>query len=426
MRKTNGVLWKAKRQRKSGLALLGVLAALLPLLALAWHAATSAEATVADATPRAIGPGVYPPATQRAALPHHRTYSVLRQSDGYALYVSDTPEMSILVAQLPDHFGSEATDVVETLALSPDQRWLAIDGMHDHGDFTWLVNTSDNTLRAVPDDASGNFLHWMPDGEHFLFRPYLPTRPADSAWNPGLWIVDAASGTHVNLALPDDLPATDLIDAAPSPDGARIILSVTPGLGLGSTVWMASPDGLSLTPLFPSSADVGLFAWSPDGRHIAYETIIDSTVPFRPAGLWTMNADGSAAREIALADGGHGFAPTWSPDGTRLAFVARLNPADAHADIAAGALQSAVQIANLADGRLTTVAAPAQTGQPRNIAPTWQPDGTLNFIAMPASNGPGAALAPAMFWHVASLATTPRLTLMPPAGTFTAAVALVP
>jgi len=426
MQKTNGHQRKRAARRIPGIVLLGVLAALLPLLALAWHVATIAAATPASIAPHAVGPRAYPPATQRAALPHHRIYSVTRQSGGYALYSADTSGTTVFVAQLPDHFGSEQTDVVQTLALSPDQHWLALDGMHDHGDFTWLVSTTTDALRTVPDDANGNFLHWMPDGEHFLFRPFLPTRPSGTDWNPGLWIVDAASGTHVNLTLPGNLPATDLIDAAPAPDGTRIILSVTAGLGQGSSTWMASPDGLSIQPLFQSVADVGLFAWSADGQHIAYETIADSTVPFRPAGLWVLNTSNATAQQIAQADGGHGFAPAWSPDGTRLAFVTRLNATDAHADIAAGALQSAVQTVSLADGQLSTVASPAQTDQPRNIDPTWQADGTLDFTAMPASNNPGAALAPAAFWHATSLTGSVHLALLRPSAGLTAATALVP
>jgi Tol biopolymer transport system component len=409
------------------------LGALLGMLALAWHLAGGDVTSSAPSALVAIGPRAYPPAAARAALPHQRIYSIVRQNDGYTLLATDTTGTTIAIATLPDQFGSEATDVIAALALSPDQHWLAIDGMHDHGDFTWVVATGSKTLRTVPEDANGNFLHWLPDGEHFLFRPFLPTRAADTTWNPGLWIVDAASGTHVNLALPGDLPATDLVDAAPSPDGASIILSVSPGLGLGSSVWLATPDGLSLHPLFHSTADVGLFAWSPDGHHVAFETIADTTVPFRPAGLWLMAPDGSDAHQIALADGGHGYAPAWSPDGTQLAFVVRLNPGASSADTSAGALVSAVQIATphfagqqFQSASIRTVATPTQTGQPRNLAPAWQADGTLIFTSMAASQGYGAALAPAALWRATSLAGALELAPLRPGMASFAAATLVP
>jgi dipeptidyl aminopeptidase/acylaminoacyl peptidase len=417
----------ARRPRILGLAMCAGLAALLAGLALAWVAGNGASgAETAPGVARPIGPGAYPPAATKATLPHGRAYAVIRQAGGYTLMASDAPGEAVLVAPLPNHFGSETTDAVAALVLSPDQRWLAIDGMADHGDFVWVVDTTTHALRMDPPDATGNFLHWLPDGEHFLFRPFLPLRAATTDWNPGLWIVDALSGTHVNLPLPGDLPATAISDAAPSPDGTRIILSVAPGLGLGSTVYLATPDGLSMQPLFHSSAVVGAFAWSPDGQHIAYETIADSTVPFRPAGLWVMDAAGNAQRQIALADGGHGFAPAWSPDGTRLAFVARLNPTDPQANAAAGALVSAVQVASLTSGSLITVAAPAQTGQPRNIDPIWQPDGTLTFTAMAASTGYGAALAPTALWRATPQGGALRLALVPSAFNLAASVTLVP
>ena len=390
-------------KRVGSVIVLMVLAALLPVLVVTWFAANGTTAVSAAHTP--IGPRTYPPTSQHAALPHHRVYSVEKQSQGYMLMDADTTGAAKPVTLLPNSFGSDATDVVAALALSPNQQYLAIDAQQDHGDFVWIVATATNQLRTTPDDAIGNFVRWMPDGTHFLFRPFLPTRN-DGTWNPGLWIVDAGTGAHINLTLPNGLPATDLADAAPAPDGTQIVLSVTTGLGQGSTVWLASPDGMQMQPLFQSTADVGLFAWSPDGQQIAYETIADSSVPFRPAGLWVMSATGTAQHQIATADGGHGYAPAWSPDGTQLAFVTRLNPTDSTANGMAGALVSAVQMATLADGRITTVAAPAQTGTPRNIDPIWQADGTLLFTAMGASSDFGAALSSSTLWQAAPTAVT--------------------
>ncbi len=391
-----------QRARLRLVVTLSALAVVVPLVVFAWHV-TNVDVGQASAGQQAIGPAAYPPARRLATLPHQRAYTIERQGQGFALMASDDPATHLLVATLPGGFGSEATDTIAALDLSPNQQWLAIDGMHEHGDHVWIVATTTGTLRELPTDATGNFLHWLPDGDHFLFRPFLPLRASDATWNPGLWIVDAASGTHVNLALPGDQPATDLVDAAPSPDGTHIILSLTTGLGQGSTVYMATPDGLNMHPLFQSAADVAALAWSPNGGQIAYETIEDSTIPFRPAGLWTMAANATGQRQIALTDGGHGFAPTWSADSSRLAFVTRLNADDSQADAVAGQLRSAVAVANVMDGTITTIAAPDQTHQPRNIAPTWQPDGSLAFTAMGASTAPGAAIAPARLWHTAPL-----------------------
>jgi Tol biopolymer transport system component len=189
------------------------------------------------------------------------------------------------------------------------------------------------------------------------------------------------------------------------------MLSTTMGMGTGSTIWQTTPHdatgatsatGASMQPLFTSADDAGLFAWSPDGKQVSYETIADSTVPFRPAGLWLMSPATTERHQIGVADGGHGFAPAWSPDGQHLAFVTRLNAGAGSADSHAGALMSGVSTYTPATGALSAVATPELTGQPRNFNPTWEADGTLLFTAMNADAGYGAALGEASLWSDSS------------------------
>jgi TolB protein len=53
-------------------------------------------------------------------------------------------------------------------------------------------------------------------------------------------------------------------------------------------------------------------SWSPDGTTIAYDRFERC---FRCTGVWVMNADGSSEREVVQ----EGRRPTWSPDGRTLA-----------------------------------------------------------------------------------------------------------
>jgi Tol biopolymer transport system component len=425
-RYTHHTRWSPRRKR--GLAALVSLALLLPLLGYLWHLANVGTSTT-TAAHQAGGLSVYAPATQHVALPHQRVYFVERHPEGYMLMSSDVAGAEAPVSSLPDHFGAEDTDVVAALQLSPDQRYLAIDAQRDHGDTVWIVATQTAKLSTMPADATGNFLHWLPDGDHFLFRPVFPVGPSDTTWHPGLWIVNAADGNHVDLPLPNGMDATDVIDAAPSPDGTKIMLSTTMGLGTGSTVWQTTPNGAAMQPLFTSADDAGLFAWSPDGKQVGYETIADSTVPFRPAGLWLMSAATTERHQIGVADGGHGFAPVWSPNGQHLAFVTRLNAGDGSADSHAGALVSGVSTYTPATRLLSAVATPDLTGQPRNVNPTWRSDGALLFTAMSADAGYGAALGEAALWS-ASSAGAPASHLAPTGSNFLAdaspIVAIVP
>ena len=102
-----------------------------------------------------------------------------------------------------------------------------------------------------------------------------------------------------------------------SPDGRKI------AFGDGDNVWVMNADGsepLNLTPDPGADSDP---VWSPDGRRIAFLRLRH---PARGPNWWerevyVMNADGSGQRRLARYATTSFSAPTWSPDGRKLAFV---------------------------------------------------------------------------------------------------------
>jgi imidazolonepropionase-like amidohydrolase/Tol biopolymer transport system component len=156
-------------------------------------------------------------------------------------------------------------------------------------------------------------------------------------WGEGkIWRVDVAARTgqpiafnaHVEQTIndalrfkqavaPDDFPVRMLRDVTTSPDGKSVVYTA-----LGRLYRKSLPDGPA-TKLTKDAADVASqwleFApkFSPDGRLIVYGAWNDKEF----GRIRVMNADGSGPRDV-VSTPGHYTDPSFSPDGSRIAFRA--------------------------------------------------------------------------------------------------------
>lgn len=95
---------------------------------------------------------------------------------------------------------------------------------------------------------------------------------------------------------------------------AFIRLTKSPGFGFGP-LFVVRPDGSDLRQLTPQGTTVWSYAWSPDGKLIAY---LDEHLS-----LWLVRPDGSGRRRLVQDSRLRSMALSWSPDGTRIAITTK-------------------------------------------------------------------------------------------------------
>ena len=168
-----------------------------------------------------------------------------------------------------------------------------------------------------------------------------------------------------------------------SPDGRKIVFRRFVNRGLPNErldLYVVGADGRVLRDLTSSTCARPCLsneepAWSPDGKRIAFARTIGPVPanggPPPIVGIFVMNADGTHVRQVTQRkpnSGTEDHAPSWSPDGKRIAFMRANNTAKPQE-------ASAVWVMN-ADGTHAGVLRSMSHRWPGAGAPAWSPDGT--------------------------------------------------
>ena len=190
------------------------------------------------------------------------------------------------------------------------------------------------------------------------------TSNRDGEW--AIYIMDGDGAGRFEL--------TEGTDPTWLPDGRTI------GFVHRDDVWTIDSDGTNLARISKSRPDGGIAsaAWSPIGRKIAYYG--------RRGPVWdifVMDADGKNPKNLTRDPSYHGT-PSWSPYGNRITFMSRtlINVQPFRTD-------TAIIVMDTNGGKIMNI-----TNHPRNknSAPSWSPDGKK--IAYSASPKPGLWLPP--------------------------------
>jgi dipeptidyl aminopeptidase/acylaminoacyl peptidase len=192
----------------------------------------------------------------------------------------------------------------------------------------WTVKTdgSDEARPFTRGPRADTCPHWSPDNRQLAFI----SKGDGEKDRPQLQVISADGGEARQVcAMPNGVS-----DLSWSPDGKRIaFLSVdgdvpasdpfvfTPGQGRHRRLWTARIDSNMPEPVTPDGQSIWQYTWSPDGRQFAafFAHGAGHTDWFRGQ-IGVVMAHGGAIRQLGELTR-QASALTWSPDGTRIAYV---------------------------------------------------------------------------------------------------------
>jgi len=217
-------------------------------------------------------------------------------------------------------------------AVSRDGRWLAFERQLDGRSDIYVMRLDVPEERRLTTDAAQDLSPtWSPNGRDVAF---VSDRAADGVFD--VYLV-GADGTNLRRLTTDGGYGAPVYSA----DGQQIALE-----HLGAIKLLDLRD-LVVRPILAGRTGRHP-TWSPD-RRIAFASPEDG----RDA-LFVMNADGSNVQLVVSTLSGQASAPSWSPDGARIAFVQAAVTAEAPPPTRRRA-EGAIYVAELETGQLTRI-----------------------------------------------------------------------
>jgi len=213
-------------------------------------------------------------------------------------------------------------------------------------------------------------IEWRPDGTQIAYSLHDPT--GRSIYGTNIWVMDADDSNKTQLT-------TDRCSYYPdwSPTGTQIAYSVrnlAGGQEYSNDVWVMDADGSNKTQL-TSSGNIYKPVWSPAGPELAYVSYATANPSIR-----IMDSDGGNTRQLdrprlTSIDYRYDKDPNWSPDGTEILFISqRDRPGNWDIWVVKSYLNNPTSLTEQTRASKTRLYTDVSAYSYTN--PTWSPNGT--------------------------------------------------
>jgi WD40 repeat protein len=201
---------------------------------------------------------------------------------------------------------------------SPDGQKIAFTSYASGGSLQiWVMHADGTNPHTISDGtAQDSNPAWDPTGAEIAFSNYA------------IWKMNADGTGRTHICCDSEDPN----DVDWSPGGGRIAFDLTRDfLQIRTDIATVNPNGTGFTNLTgfeqPCDEFFGIIhsspSWSPDEQLIAFDSNSPCNDGAHPFAIWIIKPDGTGLQKLtnpSTAQAENDFSPTWSPDGSKIAF----------------------------------------------------------------------------------------------------------